>query len=88
MRGAFFVGRLTFAFIAQVPLGPAHEVLDILSLMMNHEDVFISGASWAHAKSKFPSLMFDRFWWAKVGVYDRKDQDARRFWWNADLMDR
>ena len=64
------------------------EVLDFLHLMMNHQDVYISGASWAHAKSKFPSLMFERFWWAKVKAYDRKDQDARRFWRNADLTDR
>ena len=44
--------------------------------MMNHQDVFISGASWACAKSRFPLLSFDRFWWAKVGLYDKKNQEA------------
>ena len=38
--------------------------------------------------SKFPSLPFDRFWWAKVGLYDKKNQVALRFWWNTDLTDR
>ena len=79
---------LIVAFITQVPAGPAHEVLDIMPLMMNHQDMFISGASWAYAKSKFPSLSFDHFWWAKVGLYDRKNQEASRFWWNVDLTDR
>ena len=54
--------------------------------MMNRQDIFIFGASWACAKSKFPSLPFDHFWWAKVGLYD-KNQEACRFWWNADLTD-
>lgn len=65
-------------------MGPAWEVFDILPLMMNRQDVFISGASWVHAKSKFSFLTFDRFWWA----YDRKNQEAREFWRNADLTDR
>ena len=63
-------------------------MLDILPLMMNHQDAFISGASWAHAKSKFSSLSFDHFLWAKVGAYDKKNQEAHRFWWNADITDR
>ena len=79
---------LTVAFIAQVPPGPTREVLDIMPLMMNHQDMFILGVSWARAKSKFPSLSFDHFWWAKVGLYDRKNQEASRFWWNVDLTDR
>lgn len=54
---------------------------------MNRHDVFISDASWVHAKSKFPSLTFDHFWWAKVGAYDRKNQEAHRFWRNTDLTD-
>jgi len=62
-------------------------VLDILPLMMNHHDVFISGTSWACAKSKFPPLPFDHFWWVKVGLYDQKNQDVLRFWRNANLMD-
>ena len=56
--------------------------------MMNHQDVFISGASWARAKSKFPSLSIDRFWWMKVGLYDKKNQEALNIWQNADLTDR
>ena len=80
-------GVLTIAFIAQGPTGPTREVLDVLPLMTNHQDVFISGASWARAKSKFPSLSIDRFWWMKVGLYDKKNQEALRFWWNADLTD-
>jgi hypothetical protein len=43
----------------QVPAGPAHEVLDVLPLMLNHQDTFVSGASWVRAKSKFLSLAFD-----------------------------
>jgi hypothetical protein len=61
-------------------------VLDILPLM--HQDIFISSASWAHAKSKFLSLSFDLFWWTKVGLYAKKNQEGSRFWRNADLMDR
>ena len=72
----------------QVPTGPAREVLDVLPLMMNRRDAFISGVSWAHAKSKFPSLSFDRFWWTKVGLYDKKNQEALNFWRNVDLTDR
>ena len=79
---------MTIVFIAQVPTGPPCEVLDILPLKMNCRDVFISGVSWAHAKSKFPSLTFELFWWVKVRAYDRKDQEARRFWRNTDLMER
>ena len=62
-----------------------HEVLDVLPLMLNRQDTFISGSSWARAKSKFPSLSFDRFWWVKVGSYDKKNQEASRFWRNTDL---
>ena len=40
-----FVGCLTVTFIAQVLAGSAREVLDVLPLMMNHQDIFISGAS-------------------------------------------
>ena len=50
--------------------------------------MFISGVFWARAKCKFPSLPFDCFWWAKVGLYDKKNQVALRFWWNTDLTDR
>ena len=60
-------------------MGPACEVLDVFPLMLNHQDMFISGASWVRAKSKFPSLSFDRFWWAKLGLYDKKNQKASRF---------
>jgi hypothetical protein len=56
--------------------------------MLNHQDTFISGTSWACAKSKFPSLSFDHFWWAKLGLYDKKNQEESRFWRNADLMNR
>ena len=55
---------------------------------MNCQDVFISGVFWARAKCKFPSLPFDCFWWAKVGLYDKKNQEALRFWRNADITDR
>lgn len=68
-----FVGCLTVAFVAQVPTGPTHEALDILTLMMNRQDVYISGALWARAKVKFPLLSFERFWWAKVRAYDKKN---------------
>ena len=54
-------------------MGPTHEVLEVLPLMLNHLDTFISGASWVRAKFKFPSLSFDRFWWAKLGLYDKKN---------------
>lgn len=57
----------------------------VMPLMMNRQYMFSSSASWACASSKFPSLSFDRFWWVKVGVYDRKNQEAGRFWRNADL---
>ena len=56
-------------------------MLDVLPQMLNHQDTFIFGS----AKSKFPSLSFDHFWWAKVGLYDKKNQEASRFWRNADL---
>ena len=69
-------------------MGPAREVLDVLPLMLNRQDTFISGVSWAHAKSKFPSLSFDHFWWVKLGLYDRKNQEASRFWQNANLTNR
>ena len=59
-----------------------------MPLMMNRQYMFISGASWARASSKFPSLLFEHFWWAKVGAYDRKNQEANRFWRNADLTKR
>ena len=42
-------------------MGHAREVLDVMPLMMNCQDIFISGASWVHAKSKFLSLTFDHF---------------------------
>ena len=86
--GLSFDGCLTVAFITQVPMGHAHGVLDILPLRMNCQDMFISSASWARVKSKFPSLSFDHFWWAKVGLYDKKNQEALNIWQNADLMDR
>jgi hypothetical protein len=63
-------------------------VLDVLPLMLNRQDTFIFGASWARAKSRFPSLSFDRFWWAKLGLYDKKNQEASRFWRKTDLTDR
>jgi hypothetical protein len=88
LRWLTFDGCLTVAFIAQVPMGPAHEVLDVFPLMMNRQDVFISGASWARVKSRFPLLPFDHFWWAKLGLYDKKNQDALRFWQNTDLAER
>ena len=44
--------------------------------------------SWARAKSKFPSLSFNRFWWAKVGLYDKKNPEASRFSRNMNLMNR
>ena len=69
-------------------MGPMREVLDVLPLMLNEQGTFISGASWACAKSKFPLLSFDRFWWAKLGLYDKKNQEASRFWRNAELMNR
>jgi hypothetical protein len=79
---------LTVAFIVQVPVGPAREVLDVIPLMMNRQDTFVSGASWVRVKSKFSSLSFDHFWWAKVGLYDRKNQEVHEFWQNADLTSR
>ena len=60
-------------------------MLDVLPQMLNHQDTFISGASWARAKSKFTSLSFDLFCLAKLGLYDEKNQEASRFWRNADL---
>ena len=56
-----------------VPMGPVREVLDVLPLMLNRQDTFISGASWARANSMFPSLSFDHFWWVKPGLYDKKN---------------
>ena len=56
--------------------------------MLNYQDTFISGASWACAKSKFPPLLFDCFWWAKLALYDKKNQEASRFWLNANLTNR
>jgi hypothetical protein len=56
--------------------------------MLNHQGTFIFGVSWARAKSKFPSLSFNHFWWAKLGLYDKKNQEASRFWRNTNLMDR
>jgi hypothetical protein len=79
---------MTIAFIAQVPEGPAHEVLDVVPLMMSHQDTFIAGATWARLKSKFPELIFDGFWWTKVSLYDKRNQEARKFWWDADFTDR
>ena len=40
------------------------------------------------AKSMFPSLSFDQFWWVKLWLYDKKNQEARNFWWNANLSNR
>lgn len=57
----------------QVPGEPAREVLDVTPIMMDYQYMFISGASWARAKSKLPSLSFDRFWWSKVKSYDKVD---------------
>ena len=56
--------------------------------MLNRQDTFISSASWACAKSKFSSLSFDHFWWAKLALYDMKNQETSRFWRNADLTNR
>jgi hypothetical protein len=56
--------------------------------MMNRQDTFVAGASWACVKSKFPNLTFDRFWWTKLGLYDRHNQESRRFWSNHDLTER
>ena len=72
----------------QVPTGPACEVLDVLPMMLNHQDTYISSGSWACAKSKFPSLSFYHFWWAKLGLFDKKNQEASRFWRNVDLTNR
>lgn len=69
-------------------MAPVRELFDVMPLMINRQNIFISGASWVHAKSKFPSLTFEHFWWAKVGAYNRKDQEACSFWWNADLTNR
>lgn len=79
---------MTIAFIAQVPEGPAREVLDMVPLMMNHQDTFIAGATWARLKSMFPNLTFDRFWWTMVSLYDKKNQATRRFSGSADLTER
>lgn len=76
------------AFVAQVPCGPAREVVDMVPLMMNYQDMFISGASWAQVKRKVPSVSFGRFWWAKVRKYDMRNQATMVFWRNADLSDR
>ena len=32
-------------------------------------------------------VAFDHFWWAKVGLYDKKNQEALRFWQNVDLIE-
>ena len=69
-------------------MGSACEVLDVLPLMLNLQDTFIFGTSWVRAKSKFPSLSFDHVLWVKVGLYDKKNQEASRFWRNADLTNR
>ena len=71
-----------------MPAGPAGEVLDVVPVMMNYQDIFISGESWAHAKFKFPFLTFDQFWWARVKKYDLKNQASMRFWECAELSDR
>lgn len=79
---------MTVAFIAQVPEGPAREVLDVVPLMMNHQDTFIAGATWACLKSMFPNLPFDRFWWTKISLYDKKNQVAHKFSGSTDLTER
>jgi hypothetical protein len=79
---------LNTAFVAQVPAGPARGVLDVLPLMMNRQDVFMSGETWAHLKFKFPDLSFDRFWWARVKKYDLKNQASLCFWKDTDLTER
>ena len=37
---------------------------------------------------RVPPPSFDHFWWVKVGLYDKKNQEASRFWRNADLTNR
>ena len=37
---------------------------------------------------RVPPPSFDHFWWVKVGLYDKKNQEASRFWWNAYLTNR
>lgn len=63
-------------------------MLDVVPLMINHQDTLIAGATWARLKSKFPNLSFDRFWWTKVSLYDQRNQVAHRFWKDADLTER
>jgi hypothetical protein len=32
-------------------------------------------------------LSFDHFWWAKLGLDDKKNKEASRFWRKMDLTD-
>ena len=72
----------------QVPDGTVLKVLDVTPLMLNYQDVFITGESWARARFKHPSLSFERFWWSKVRRYDLKNSRSSRFWREADFTDR
>ena len=56
--------------------------------MLNCQDTFISSASWACAKSKFSSLSFDHFWWAKLALYDKKIRRRVGFLRNVDFTNR
>ena len=33
-------------------------------------------------------MSFNHFWWAKLGLYDKKNQEESTFWRNADLTNR
>lgn len=62
-------------------------MLVVIPIKVNYQDMLISGASWARAKSKLPSFNFDRFWWSKVKTYDKVNQASASFWKTHDLTD-
>ena len=60
----------------------------MVPLMMNRQDVFISGETWVHAMQRFPGLPFERFWWGRVRKYDVANQASEAFWRSHDLTNR
>ena len=59
--------------------GPARVIEDVLPIMMNYQDFFVSGSIWKQFHEKFLTCTFSDFWWWKLRRYDLRNSLAREF---------
>lgn len=49
-------------------LGPTRKILDMMSVMLKYQVVFVFGASWARVKARCPSLDLEKFLCARFDL--------------------